>query len=154
MSVSRLLTAAALVFATVVVTGCDGMLLYRVQRTPEADCIINPNGEFCGEVGPASTETWAVERRSDATVVYFGEEAWVATGVDGARQVLKEERATRDPGPCTSTLRRLLEFDEDGVELRATLEISSRIEGPPACGETPRGDRLLFNITGEFTREL
>jgi hypothetical protein len=133
---------------------CGGIELYDVVRTPVADCEIRPTGEFCGDVGAAVNQVFAVERKEATTVLYFDEQTWVADGITGERSVLKETQVTRDPGPCTSLRRAELAFDEDGANFTGTLEISTRIEGPDACGETPRGERRLFSLTGQQTNSI
>lgn len=140
-----------------VLAGCSGMSLYGVIRSQVDDCDITPTGEFCSEEPPdvQIEEVFAVELRDDGhTVVYFGDEAWVAKGVEGPREVVKEEKATRLPGPCTSTLRRELSFDIQGTSLTGTFQESTRVEGPPACGETPRGTRARYTLTGTQTNSI
>lgn len=134
--------------------GCGGIELYDVRRTPTLDCEIRPSAEFCGDLGAAVDQVFAVERKADTTVLYFDEETWTADGIAGVRAVLKETRVTRDPGPCTSTQRAELTFDEDGASLSGTLEVSTRIEGPDACGETPRGERRQYSLTGLATNSI
>lgn len=145
-----------LVFAALALVGagCGGMTFYDVTRAPVEVCDITPNGAFCDEEGAPVIEVFAVELRESQTVIYFGDEAWIAEGTRGAREVLKEERATRLPGPCTSTRRRHLVFDEDGQTLTGTLEESTVIEGPAACGETPRGERVIYALDGARTNRI
>jgi hypothetical protein len=131
-----------------------GVLLYEVDRTSVLECDIRPNGRFCGDPLPPSTQLFAVERNGSFTLVHFDQETWVAEGVEGERSVLKEERTTREPGPCTSTLQRRLEFDEDGKVFTGTLEITTRVEGPSACGDTPRGEHRVFSLTGARTTSI
>ena len=144
---------------TCITAGCGGMTLYDVTRAPVEDCDITPSGEFCSEGGAPLQEKLVVELRDDDyTVVYFGDEAWVAAGVDGPRQVVKEEKATRLPGPCTSTLRRELSFeiadDLAGAGLTGSYQESTRVEGPDACGETPRGTRVRYTLTGTVSSSI
>lgn len=146
--------ALALVLLWPALVACGGIELFDVIRTPVADCEIRPAGEFCGDVGDSVNQVIAVERKDEVTVLYFDEETWVAEGVTGPRDVLKETRVTRDPGPCTSTQRAELEFDEDGANFTGSLQLSTRIEGPDACGETPRGERRLFSLTGQQTNSI
>ncbi len=144
-----------LALSLVIGSGCGGTLeLYDVTRTSIMECDIRPNGQFCGDPAPQLVQLFAVERRQSHTVLHFDEETWVADGIEGERSVLKSDQSTRDPGPCTTTLRRELTFDENGDELSGTLEISTRIEGPEACGETPRGELSLFSLTGFRTDSI
>lgn len=148
-------SAASCLALVVALSGCGGMSLYDVTRSPVEDCDITPSGEFCSEGGPDIQERFAVEIRDDGyTIVYFGDEAWVAEGTEGTREVLKEEKATRLPGPCTSTLRRSLSFDVLGPSLNGSYEESTRIEGPEACGDTPRGTRKSYTLTGVQTNSI
>lgn len=151
---TRLLLPSALGLAALAMMGCGGVELYDVSRTSVLECDIRPNGEFCGDPLPRSEQLFAVERRDTFTLVHFEEETWVANGVEGERSVLKVDRSTRDPGPCTTTLRRLLEFSENGESFTGTLEISTRVEGPEACGETPRGTRSVYSLTGVRTNSI
>jgi hypothetical protein len=152
---TELLRATCLaVLAPLALCACADIQLYKVVRAPVADCEIRPSGEFCGDLGPAVEQVIAVERKDATTVLYFDEETWIANDIDGERRVLKETRVTRDPGPCTSTLRKQLSFDENGQALQGSLEISTRLEGPDACGETPRGERELFSLDGEITDRI
>lgn len=120
-------------------SGCGGLALYDVTRTPIEDCDITPGGEFCGDVGPAVSEKYAIEIRDNSTIIYVGEETWIDDVVEGDRNIIKEERITREPGPCTSTRRRELRFsfqNEGGADesLSGSYEIRTRLEGPDACG--------------------
>lgn len=149
----RALTVAA-VCLVALASGCEGVELYDVTRTSVLECDIRPNGEFCGDPLPPAEQLFAVERRDTFTLVHFDEETWVAEGIEGERSVLKVDRTTRDPGPCTTTLRRQLEFSENGSDFTGTLEISTRVEGPDACGETPRGTRSVYSLTGVRTNSI
>jgi hypothetical protein len=142
------------VLAGFALCACGGIELYNVTREPVADCEIRPQGEFCGDLGAPVQQVIAVERKDEVTVLHFDEETWVAQGIDGERQVLKETLITRDPGPCTSTLRKVLVFSENSTRLQGSLEISTRIEGAAACGETPRGDRKRFSLLGDATNSI
>lgn len=145
-----LLVAAALAFGS----ACEGIELYDVERRSVLECDIRPNGRFCVDPLPTSSQLFALERRESFTLVHFDEETWVADGIEGERSVLKIDRTTRDPGPCTSTLRRVLEFDADGESFSGTLEISTRVEGPSACGDTPRGELSVFSLAGARTNSI
>lgn len=151
---SRSLRALLVVAAVGCSAGCEGIELYEVTRTAVLECDVRPNGEFCGDLPTPLVQVFAVERREAHTLLYFDEETWVADGIDGERSVVKMDQTTRDPGPCTTTLRRALEFSENGEELSGTLEVASRIEGPEACGETPRGERSVFSLTGFRTNSI
>ncbi len=152
-SAARLLASTFAVAALSMGAACERVDFYDVVKTPVEDCDILPQGEFCGDVGGPSVEKFGVEIRAESTVLYFGEETWVATGIEGERVVIKEDRATREPGPCTTSSKRTLRFDTgnvDGVAVfTGTLEQSTRIEGPDACGDTPRGTRIFYNLAGE-----
>lgn len=151
---ARSLLLVVIGLLAVCASGCEGVELYDVTRTSILDCDIRPNGEFCGDLAPPHEQVFAVERRDTHTLLYFDEETWIAEGIDGERSVVKVDQSTRDPGPCTNTLRRELKFSENGEELSGTLEISTRTEGPEACGETPRGDRRVFSLTGFRTSSI
>lgn len=140
--------------ATLMASACGGMTLYDVTRSRVAECDITPQGEFCTEGGPSVQQLFAVEVREGHTVVYFGDEAWVLTGEEGPKEAIKEERATRSPGPCTTTLRRELSLDIAGPSLSGTLVELSRTEGADACGETPRGRRQSYALTGSVTNQI
>lgn len=135
-------------------TGCEGVELYDVTRTSLEQCEIRPNGEFCGDTAPAVSQLFAVERRETHTFVHFEEETWVAEGTEGERAVEKLDLVTREPGPCTTTLRRTLRFSENGADFTGTLEIATRVEGPEACGETPRGERSVYSLAGARTNSI
>ena len=149
----RALPALALA-AAALTGGCGGVELYDVTRTSVVECEIRPNGEFCGDPLPPSAQLFAVERRDTFTLVHFDEETWIAEGVEGERSVVKVDRTTRDPGPCTSTLTRQLDFSENGEDFTGTLEIATRVEGPEACGDTPRGTRSVYSLTGVRTNSI
>ena len=142
-------TGACMLF----ISGCGGLEFFDVVRTPVEECDILPQGEFCGDVGGPSVEKIGVEERGGSTVLYFDEETWTAAGTEGERVVIKEDRATREPGPCTTSSRRSLRFDIGSVDnvptFVGTLEESTRIEGPDACGDTPRGTRNTYQLNGQ-----
>ena len=92
-------------------SSCGGIVRYTVTKTPTADCIIRANGEFCDEaeqLPPPTTETWAAETIDEKTILYIGEETWVADGTDGERRVVKTERT--GSSLCTTTKTRTLVF--------------------------------------------
>ena len=131
--------------------GCSPIVRYEVFRTPVEDCEIRPNGEFCEEAErlPSPTiEIWAVELLTDTeqTVLYIGDETWVASGAEQERTAVKEQRQSRNQ--CTTTIRKTLVFDEDGQTLVGTYEESFRIEGPESCGDAPFGDRQRADLAG------
>ena len=133
--------------------GCSSLVFYDVTRVPVDDCDITPAGEFCGDLGAPVTEKYAVELVDGTTVIYIGDEVWVDDVVEGERNIIKEEQVTKEPGPCTSTHRRQLRFvfENEGradQRISGSFEESTRVEGPDACGDTPRGTRKLFQITG------
>lgn len=138
-------------------SGCSGLVFYDVTRTQVNDCDITPMGEFCSEGGPAVREIFAVERRDAHDFVYFGEEMWVvAVSEDETvpQSAIQEQRATREPGPCTTTLRQELTLLREGFSLRGEYLESTRIEGPPACGDTPRGTKKRYALQGNQTGSL
>jgi hypothetical protein len=150
-------TRALLTLSLALLAGCgSGMDLYRVARVMTSDCEIRSNGEFCDDIGAQDPvfETFAVELSPDVTIVYFGEQAWIAQGTDDQRTSVKEDRVTSEPGPCTTINRRVLSFDVDAQEFIGTLETESRIEGNEACGETPRGRKQSFGLSGAVTNEI
>jgi hypothetical protein len=134
--------------------GCGGVTLFDVTRRQVRDCDIRPDGEFCGENAAPVQQVIAVEHRGEHTVLYFDDETWVAAGTTGPRAVEQIDQSTREPGPCTTTLSRVLTFEEDGAVLSGDLEIVTRIIGPAACGETPRGDRKVFSLSGSSTNSI
>lgn len=150
---SRLLLPTVVVIASLA-SACEGIELYEVTRTPVVECEIRPNGEFCGDVGSPIVQVWAVELRETHTFLHFDEETWVADGIEGERTVTKIDQATRDPGPCTTTLSRKLDFVENGESITGSLEVATRVEGPEACGETPRGTRSVISVTGPRTNSI
>lgn len=143
-----------LVAAAALASGCESFELYDVMRTSVLECDVRPNGEFCGDPLPPSTQLFAVERREAFTLVHFDEETWIADGIEGERSVVKADQTTREPGPCTTSLRRTLKFDENGQTFTGTLEIATRVEGPEACGETPRGERSVYSLSGSRTNSI
>ncbi|MFZ9886725.1 MAG: hypothetical protein ACO3JL_04405 [Myxococcota bacterium] len=136
------------------VTGCSDTTLYEVTMTMVLRCDIRPNGEFCGDPSPPVNQTFVVEHQQGNTLVYFDEEAWVAQGEEGELLVTKVTAVTREPGPCTTSSRRELRFQEEASSLTGTLSTSTRIEGPDSCGETPRGTREVISLTGYISDRL
>ena len=132
-----------------VVAGCPGLTYYSVERTPVEDCIIRPSGEFCDDpetLPPATLQSYAVEITEKHTLIYVGEETWVADGNSGEREVVKAEQTQRNG--CTSSKTRTLVFDEDGDAFTGSFEIKTRVTGPESCGQTPFGDRRTFRLAG------
>lgn len=148
------LPVTGVVWLTLVLESCGGLTLYDVRRTRTEDCDITPAGEFCSEGGPSIDEVFAVDVRDDYTTVYFGDEAWLLQGNSGARTTEKRSSTTREPGPCVTSLRRVLVLEIDGPLLRGTLDESTLVEGPPACGETPRGTKRRYTLSGSITNAL
>jgi hypothetical protein len=146
------LVGLALFFA--LSSSCGGLVRYGVTKTPTADCIIRFNGEFCDEeerLPPPTSETWAAETVDDKTILYIGEETWIADGTEGERRVVKLERSGREL--CTTTSTRTLVFeiietDEGTAALVGTFEDKVRVDGPTVCGETPFGTRRAFALSG------
>jgi len=137
--------------------GCDGLTLYSVNRALAEECDITPAGEFCSEGRVEVQEVFAIESRDGFDLAYFQDEAWVLPHPEDPEAPLgsrKEQRTTRDPGPCTSTLQRELTLRHDGLSLQGELEERTRIEGPAACGETPRGSRRRYLLSGSLTGTL
>jgi len=133
------------------------LTLYDVERVLVESCEITPEGEFCDDVGAAATsrETIAIERDGDITTLFFGEQTWVSIeDNDGARSIEKEERVTRDPGPCTTITTRTLRFTLEGNQISGTFDVAGRVEGNEVCGETPRGARQSFTLSGEVTNAI
>jgi hypothetical protein len=148
------LLGALLSLGALLPLGCGGVTLFDVERRQVLNCEIRPSGEFCDDPAGPLQQLVAVEHRGEHTVLVLDEETWVATGTSGERRVEKLERSTREPGPCTTTLSRVLTFDEDGEQLGGRLELTTRVEGPAACGETPRGDRQVFSLSGTSTNSI
>jgi hypothetical protein len=147
----RLFTASLALAVIAPLGSCVTLLRYEVLRTPTEDCEIRPNGEFCEELDrlPSATiEIWAVEilDAEEQTVIYIGDETWVAPGTTGERTAVKEQRTSRNQ--CTTTIRKSLVFDEDGQNLLGTYEESFRVEGPESCGDAPFGDRQRAELVG------
>jgi len=149
------MTARALVVTlALLVSSCGGVVRYSVTKTPTDECIIRSNGEFCDEedrLPPPTTETWTAETIDDKTILYIGEETWVADGVEGERRVVKLERTGAEL--CTTTTTRTLVFDvvenEEGTPvLVGSFDERVRVEGPEVCGETPFGTRRSFSLAG------
>lgn len=134
--------------------GCSDTTLYQVTMTMVLRCEIRPNGEFCGDPAPPTTQLFVVEHKAGHTRVYFDEEAWIAEGEVGELLVTKAHSVTREPGPCTTSSQRELRFQEESLSFTGTLSTSTRIEGPDSCGETPRGTRDVLSLTGYETDQL
>lgn len=142
----------ALLLAGPLLASCTTLYRYQVVRVPVEDCIIRPNGEFCDEeadLPPPSVQVWSLEvdTQTEHTILYIGEETWVASGIDGQRVVEKESRVSRNN--CTTTTTRRLLFEEDGQTISGSLEEKVRVEGPESCGDAPFGDRRRWDFTGE-----
>lgn len=135
----------------VTLSGCSDTTLYEVTMTMVLRCEVRPNGEFCGDPVSPSTQIFVVKHQADSTLVYFDDEAWVVEGEEGELLVIKEQSVTREPGPCTTSSRRELRFQEVSSSFTGTLSTSTRIEGPDSCGETPRGTREVVSLTGYVT---
>ncbi len=146
--------ASLCLLLAILATGCGGVTLFDVERRQVLDCDIRPSGEFCGDLAGPVQQVIAVEHRGEHTVLYFDEETWVAAGTEDERSVEKIDESTREPGPCTTTLSRILTFDEDRQVFSASLELTTRIIGPAACGETPRGERKVFSLSGVVTDRI
>lgn len=143
--------------ALMALSACGSSLeLYSVNRTLTESCEIRPDGEVCDDVGaaPVSVETIAIENDGAVTTIYFGDQTWVSLEEGDERVVVKEERITREPGPCTQISTRTLRFTIDGNALSGSLETAARVEGNELCGETPRGSRQRFRLSGENTNEI
>lgn len=147
-------SAAALLLLLATSAGCGGVSLFDVTRREVLNCEIRSSGEFCGDTAAPLQQVFAVEHRGEHTVLYFDEETWVATGTEGERTIEKIDQSTREPGPCTTTLTRTLTFDEDGEDFGGDLTVESRVVGPAACGETPRGQKNVFSLTGTSTNSI
>jgi len=153
----RRLKYVLLTLLLLMTSACGSSLkLYSVNRTLVERCEIRPDGEFCDDVGaaPSDVETIAVEIEGDIVSVYFGDAAWVTTNDGDEYTITKEERSTRAPGPCTQISTRTLRFRIEGSAFNGTLEVASRVEGNELCGETPRGSRQRFQLSGEITNAI
>lgn len=150
---------------------CDSFRFYEVVRTPNEECDILPQGDFCVEPEQLSAPTfeiWAVEHRGDEVRIIVDEEVWIADAADpeAPEQITsaKLEVATVEPGPCTTTTTRSFALVADTVdsgldpitgidevkELTGTLSEQTRLTGPEDCGETPRGLRSVAALIGNL----
>jgi hypothetical protein len=134
--------------------GCAPTLIfYDVTRTPTRECEIFPDDEFCDELSPPVTDTWSVEQKDDQIYVYADGDVWIADAPaededpDAPRVVVKRSVVASDVG-CTTTTERRLSFTADGQTLTGTLDASTRLEGPPDCGDTPRGETHAYALAG------
>jgi hypothetical protein len=155
----RLFTVFVVV-AIATVAGCAprGLTFYDVERTRREQCAIRSNGEFCVEpeqFDPPLIEAWAIDLGDDADVLYVDQEAWVLDPLrDGEDPRTTSRTATRrqviatGDALCTTTELRSVEFVADGRGLTGTYRASSRLEGPPACGATPVGERFVEDLAG------
>ena len=143
---------AALLCSTALCAGAacgDSVLLYEVTRTPTAECDVLPQGLFCDpQLSPPSVEVYTLEVRGSRTFLVFDEDTWVAEGSDGERTATQLSLATKEPGPCTTTTTGSFTFTATDTALNGTLERSSVLQGPAACGETPRGLRTSATVSG------
>lgn len=146
----------ALPILVALVAGCGpSLVFYDVVRTPTRECEIFPDDEFCDELSPPVVETWSVEIKDERTYVYADGDVWIAEG-DGTdedappRAVLKRS-VVADARACTTTTERRLSFAEDGETFTGTLDVVVRLEGPPACGDTPRGETHAYALNGVVT---
>lgn len=136
---------------------CESMSIYQTTRQLVQECDITPAGEFCSEGGPSAEEHISVESGDDYDRLFFQNEVWLLTSPEGSSERMesvKEQRTTRAPGPCTSTLRKELKVTYDGLLLNGELQVHTRVEGPPACGETPRGTRRKYTLSGRATNSI
>lgn len=164
----------ALLAMVAVLPGCrfDTFRFYEVTRTATSECDILPQGDFCVEPEQLSApvfEVWAVERRGDEVRVLVDEEVWLADppAADDSETPdritsAKLEVASAEPGPCTTTTTRSIDLTADTVdsgvdpftgldaqsELVGQLNEQTRLTGPPACGDTPRGLRSVASLLG------
>ena len=136
---------------------CQSMSIYQTERQLVQECDITPAGEFCSEGGPSAAEIISVESGEDYERVFLQNEVWILPALedgDEFYQGVKEQSTTRAPGPCTSILRKELSVGYDGFFLNGELQIHTRVEGPPACGETPRGTRRKYILSGQATNSI
>lgn len=141
--------------------GCSpaaDIAFYESVRARAEECTIRSNGEFCVEpeqFDAPVTEVWAVQVRSDATLLFLNEDVWVmdqqADGADPFTDPHRAERTstlTDGTSGCTTTRTTSITFVADGVALTGTVESRTVLEGPTACGDTPVGDRTRDTVTG------
>jgi hypothetical protein len=145
----------------VALTACGpaGLIFYDVERTRTEQCTIRSNGEFCVEpeqFGPPVFEAWAVEFADDVDRLHIGTETWPLDPlVDGADPATTPRTATRQQivstgdGGCVTTTNRSVEFFANDQVLQGTFRATTRIDGPPACGATPVGDRFVDTLSGQ-----
>lgn len=146
---------AGLMLATSALTGCGGLRLYEVTLTPSVRCEITPMGDRCRDPEPLPlTETFALEQTEGRTAVHAGSRTFWAEGTSETLRAHRVVKETRLPGPCTTTTTEVLEFTADGAQLTGTLKRTVEIGGPPACGETPRGERFEYTVAGPRTNQL
>lgn len=146
-----------LLLGFICLSACQSMAIYQTERQLVQECDITPAGEFCSEGGPSAAEIISVESGEDYERVFFQNEVWILPALAEGQEFFqgtKEQSTTRAPGPCTSTLRKELSVGYDGFFLNGELEVHTRVEGPPACGETPRGTRRKYILTGQATNSI
>lgn len=153
-------SALAIIVTVAPIAACrpGGLFFYDVERARTEQCAIRSNGEFCVEpeqFAPPVIEAWGVELRERGGLLYVDEETWVLDPVaDGADPWTSTRTASRvqivaaGESQCSTTTARALEFVADGAVLTGTFRGSTRLEGPPACGATPVGERVVEALSG------
>jgi hypothetical protein len=136
----------------------DGITFYESVRARSEECSIRSNGEFCVEpdqFDPPVTEVWGVHLRSDATLLYLGEEVWVMDaqpdGADpraDAHTTSRSSTQTDGSSGCTTTRVESITFVADGTALTGTVTNRTVLEGAAACGDTPVGERTIDVVNG------
>jgi hypothetical protein len=154
--VTRLVVAAA---ALLPACAPAGLTFYDVQRSRTEQCAIRSNGEFCVEpeqFAPPVFEAWAVDLGDDADLLYVDEQVWVLAPLsDGDDPQVTPRKAQRSrvvsagDALCTTTETQTVEFVADALGLAGTYEMSTRLDGPAACGTTPVGERIVEDLTGQ-----
>jgi hypothetical protein len=157
--VGRLGTGAvALVVTGTAGCGPRGLVFYDVTRTRVEECAIRSNGEFCAEPDqfePPLIENWGVDARDDGGFLYLAGEAWVLAPLPAnadprvtPRTATRERTVASGDALCSTLTTGVVEFLADDLALTGTYRATTRLDGPPACGATPVGERVVEDLVG------
>ena len=135
--------------------GCAESGIYQVRVTPVEKCDILPTTEACDEAVGIIDERAVLSHTENAAHLFFLDEEWISTTLEGKRVIRKETSTTTEPGPCTVTISKKIEYEEtEDSTLKGNYETSSITDGAESCGDTPNGKRETFTFTGELTDSI
>ena len=138
-------------FALALLAGCGpAPTTYEVDLITTSRCTNRGGEESCDT--PADerlTQSLVIEPRGDEVLLLLGERMFLASASTGALEARRELLRTELETGCERATTEVLVVTPDGSDVEGSLEEEVLVTGPETrCGQTPFGDRSLYELRG------